>query len=219
MTSDIAIVTANFGAYDTIKPPLPQDGIAVEWVCVTDDPASVPDGWNVVHHVLPELSPVRAAKGAKFQPWRYTAPGTTASIWVDASYRITSPRFAVETLALADPIAQFVHPWRDCVYSEAAHSRTLLKYAGEPIGLQVQEYAHLGHPRHWGLWAAGVIARQHTPEVRKMGELWQRHVDNWSHQDQISEPYVLRMCGLRPAALPGDHLTNPWLSYEGSARH
>lgn len=219
MTADVAIISAVFDGYDTVKPVLRQSGVDVEWILVTD---TVPDtdaarGWTVVHEPRPELPPVRAAKAAKLEPWRYTdAP---ASIWVDASYRITSPTFALEVLALADPIAQFAHPWRDCLYAEAAE---IARLGMDPDGIaawQADRYRKAKHPEGWGLWASGVIARQHTPAVKRMGAMWAREVEAGSSRDQVSQPYVLRKTRLRPVALPGSHLGNQWLRYEGSGRH
>jgi len=219
VTADVAIISAVFDGYDTVKPVLRQSGVDVEWILVTD---TVPDadaarGWTVVHEPRPELPPVRAAKTPKLEPWRYTdAP---ASIWVDASYRITSPTFALEVLALADPIAQFVHPWRDCLYSEAAE---VARLGMDPDGIaawQVARYRKAKHPEQWGLWASGVIARQHTPAVKRMGAMWAKEIEAGSSRDQVSQPYVLRKTRLRPAALPGSHLGNQWLRYEGSGRH
>ncbi len=218
-----AVLTCITDGYDILKPVLPQIGADVEWICVTDG-TPLPDaeaaaGWTMICD--PGLSavphPNRRAKRPKFEPWRYTdAP---ASIWIDGSFRVASPTFAAETLALADPIAQFLHPWRDCLFAEATASVPLPKYADEPIAEQAAHYATAGHPEHWGLWAAGVIARRHTPEVRYLGEKWRDEVEQWSFQDQVSQPYALRKSGLRPTPLPGDHLNNPWLSYEGSGRH
>lgn len=218
--ADLAILTALFDGYDTLKPVMPQQGVDVEWICVTDG-APHPDaeaakGWTLICEPS-GLHPNRAAKRPKFAPWEYTT--AAASIWVDASFRVVSGWFAIEALAHADPIAQFPHPWRDCLYDEAAHSALLPKYAGEPIIEQVDYYRAMHHPEHWGLWAAGVIARRHTPEVRCLGAVWACEVNHWSFQDQISQPFVLRETGLRPAALPGTHFANPWLSYEGSGRH
>lgn len=216
---DLAIVSAVYGAYDTVKPALPQTGVDVEWILVTDmpPPAESAAGWTIVHDPHPGAHPNRAAKHPKFRPWEYTdAP---ASIWLDASFRVTSPDFAAAVMEHADPIAQFAHPWRDCLYTEAEASAPLLKYAGEPLGQQADYYRAVGHPEHWGLWAAGVIARRHTDETRRMGMAWTHEVNLWSFQDQVSQPYVLRKTGLRPAGLPGTHFANPWLSYEGSGRH
>lgn len=218
---DAAILTAIFDGYDTLKPVMPQHGVDVEWICVTDGmphpDAEAARGWTLVCEPHPGVHPNRAAKRAKFAPWEYTS--APASIWLDASFRVVSGRFVVEVLAHADPIAQFAHPWRDCLYDEAAESALLPKYAGEPIIEQGAYYRARGHPEHWGLWAAGVIARHHTDAVRALGAAWTHEVNVWSFQDQVSEPLALRTVGLRPIPLPGSHLSNGWLKYEGSGRH
>jgi hypothetical protein len=218
--SDVAILTAIYDSYDELKPVLPQAGLDVEWICVHDGNPPDAQGWTLVHEPRPDVHPNRAAKHPKYEPWRYTdAP---VSLWVDASFRIVSGRFAVEaTDGLTDeaPIAQFVHPWRDCLFAEAQESAGLAKYAGEPVLEQAESYRAAGHPENWGLWATGVIARQHTEAVRKMGWLWLAETYRWSFQDQISQPFALREKGLRPQAFPGSHLATPWLAYEGSGRH
>jgi len=219
--SDCAIVTAIYDSYDELKPTLPQKCVSVDWVLVTDDEALKDEttvrGWRVVYEPRPGVHPNRAAKHPKYEPWKYTdAP---ASVWADASFRIVSETFAVEALDFAEPIAQFAHPWRDCLYTEAKESAGLAKYAGEPVLEQADHYSEMGHPENWGLWATGVIARQHTDAVRELGARWLAETYEWSFQDQISQPFVLRETGLRPAAFPGNHLATPWLAYEGSARH
>jgi hypothetical protein len=219
--ADVAIITAITDGYDTLKPVLPQAGLDVEWICVTDgEPlpdADVTAGWTMVCQPRHGRPANREAKRPKLRPWEYTT--APASIWVDASFRVVSHRFAADALAHADPIAQFVHPWRDCLYLEAEASAGLPKYTGEPVREQAARYRRAGHPERWGLWAAGVIVRQHTSVVRDLGDAWAREVNAWSFQDQVSQPYILREAGLRPTALPGTHFVNPWLSYEGSGRH
>ena len=219
--SDCAILTAIYDNYDLLKPVLPQRGVGVDWVCVTDDEAlkdqATAHGWRVVYEPRPGVHPNRAAKHPKYEPWKYT--DAAASIWVDASFRIVSETFATEALFHADPIAQFQHPWRDCLFSEAKESAGLAKYAGEQTVEQAESYRLAGHPEGWGLWATGVIARQHTDAVRDLGERWLAETYEWSFQDQISQPFALRETGLRPASFPGTHLATPWLAYEGSARH
>jgi hypothetical protein len=218
---DAAIITAITDGYDTLKPVMPQTGLDVEWICFTDG-EPLPDaeaarGWTLLCQPRHGRHANREAKRPKFRPWEFTS--APASIWLDASFRVVSDRFAVEALAFADPIAQFVHPWRDCLYEEVAASALLPKYSGEPISEQGTYYRARGHPEHWGLWAAGVIARKHTDAVRQLGAAWAHEVNVWSFQDQISQPYVLRMLGLRPRQLPGTHFANAWLKYEGSGRH
>lgn len=219
MSADIAIVSAVYDAYDTVKPVLAQAGVDVEWILVTDTmpDAEAAQGWTVVHEPRPDMLPVRAAKAPKFEPWKYTdAP---ASIWVDGAFRITSPNFAAEAIEYAKPIAQFEHPWRDCIYAEAGEvARLGLDPDGAALS-QAAKYRKDGHPERWGLWASGVIARRHTSAVKRMGAAWAREVKAGSARDQIAQPYVLRAAKLRPAALPGTHFANPWLRHEGSGRH
>jgi hypothetical protein len=217
--ADVAILTAVYDGFDTVKPVLKQAGLDVDWILVTD---AVPDteavqGWTVVHEPRPEMPPNRAAKAAKFEPWKYTdAP---ASVWIDASFRVTSPDFGAAMLEYAKPIAQFEHPWRDCLYAEAAEVAAL---GMDPEGVaawQADRYREAGHPAGWGLWACGVIARRHTAAVKRMGAAWAHEVETGSVRDQVSQPFVLREAKLRPASLPGTHLANAWLKYEGSGRH
>ena len=73
--ADIALITAIYGAYDELKPLLPQTGVDVEWILVTDTPppAELAEGWTIVHDPQPGVHPSRAAKNPKLFPWDYTA--------------------------------------------------------------------------------------------------------------------------------------------------
>jgi hypothetical protein len=218
----IAIITAIYDDYDSLKPILPQSIVDVDWVCVTDKPIADPQGWRVIVEPRPGQHPNVAAKRPKMLPWEYTA--ARCSVWVDASFRIYSEMFASNLFNLLHggiPIAQFKHPWRDCIYDEAAASTDLAKYRDqkEIIHRQMARAREHAHPEHWGLWATGVIGRRHAPEVQDFGKRWLRTCQEWSFQDQLSEAVHLRDAGLCPHNLSGNHLTNPWLSYEGSSRH
>lgn len=218
-TSKVTIITAIYGDYDELKPVLPQEGIDVDWVCVTDRPREA-HGWRIVVRPKSDFHPNVAAKEAKCCPFRYT--DNQRSIWVDASFRVTSPRFALEALGALSgerPIAQYAHPSRNCIYMEALACFDQPKYASVPILSQVAAYHLAGHPRDWGLWAGGVIVRRHEREVCAFGEVWLNQIYRWGFQDQISEPYVLRKCGLCPQVLPGNVFDGRWLSYGGSSRH
>lgn len=217
MIADVAIITAVYDNYDSLKPVFPQEGVHVDWVLVTDKEPVDSLGWRVLVMPQPKLAPVRAAKRPKFLPWEYTeAP---ASIWVDAAFRITSSDLATGAMEYATPIAQFVHPDRDCLYQEGAE---IIRLGMDPDGLagpQMERYREAGHSEHWGLWAAGVIARWHSGAVKNFGRLWAREVASGSHRDQVSEAFALAKSGLRPASLPGTHFHNPWMVHEPSTRH
>lgn len=223
----VTIITSVTDGYDTLKRQTEQVGIDAEWIAVTDGTEVAEEGhpWEIINveHWATEKDvshPNRLAKIAKTQPWLFGAEASH-SIWIDASYRITSPVFAFQTIPMATPVAQFLHPWRQCIYREAVASLELPRYLEERdrISAQVNEYEEIGHPANWGLWATGVIIRKHTDDVIDMSLMWLNEIRRWSYQDQLSEPVALRLCDLRPQALPGDHINNPWLKYEGSARH
>lgn len=240
VTVRATVLTSIMDDYDSLKPVLQQDGAEVNWVCLTDsktlrdecevdegegaDALIHPTGWEIVYYDRPgDEHPNRAAKRPKMHPAMFAGKGT--SVWVDASFRVVSSRFVVDTVTVAAEsehgIAQFRHPWRDCFEDEAQASIALPKYEHETGNIlrQAMAYTEAGMPRGWGLWATGVIARVHTQAVLDWGRAWGRQIDAYSYQDQISHPYSLWRAGLRPVDLPGNHLGNAWLSYEGSGRH
>ncbi len=236
------VFTAVFGNYDTLPTPAPQTEDA-DWVCFTDsrrllaeaeansgllarvrDALIHPTGWRIVwYDRKANEHPNRAAKLPKVNPTHFTdAP---CSIWLDASFHVVSPRFVADAVSVMEAgpsgIAQFKHPWRQCLFSEASESMGLAKYAAEKdhIARQVEVYHLKGMPLDWGLWATGVVVRRHDRVVLDWGHDWWRQIDQYSYQDQISHPYVCWRQGLRPVDLPGDHFHNPWLAYAGSGRH
>jgi hypothetical protein len=213
----VTVITAIYDDYDDLKPILPQEGVDVDWVCVTDKPREDDHGWRIVVEPRPGQHPNVAAKRPKMLPWEYT--DAFWSIWIDASFLVRSPHLAKEVIEFARPIAQFRHPSRDCVYTEADVSIGMAKYASQPIAAQMQACRATGHPMHWGLWATGVIARQHCPAVRELGQSWLRTCQEWSFQDQLSQATHLRTLGLLPDTLPGSPWNNDWMEFRGSDRH
>lgn len=211
---EVSIITSIYGGYDNLNPTLLQNGTCVDWVLVTDRIPEDALGWRVV--VEPSgLNPVRAAKRAKLFPWLYTE--AQASVWIDSSFQVQSESFAQEALSYAKPIAQFAHPWRDCLFLEAQYLSGLFKdqAQAELIRKQSEFYRANNHPEHWGLWATGVIARHHTKSVRAMSFSWQHDIEEWSHRDQVSQAYSLRLSSLYPESFPGDYFSSPWIRYVG----
>jgi hypothetical protein len=114
---------------------------------------------------------------------------------VDASMEILVSDYGARCLeALGDDDASFTrHPTRGCIYDEGLFSYFLPKYEDQPILSQTSYYASTGHPHHWGLIAAGAMVRRHTPAVIKLGEDWWDECVEWSYQDQLSLPVLLRL--------------------------
>lgn len=214
----VALITSIYGGYDTLKEPEPQEGVD-EYVCVTDDPDLRSPTWSMIVEPRRGVHPCLAAKKPKMKPWLYSRSNNT--VWIDASHRVTSPTFAREAVACLDEngIAQFKHPWRDCIYDESMACKDVPKYADLPIVHQAEHYRLWDHPEHWGLWETGVIARRWKPQLYALGAQWLRENETWTFQDQLSEAPLLRMAKLRPVEFPYHSRENPWFAYEPSAAH
>jgi Protein of unknown function (DUF616) len=122
-------------------------------------------------------------------------PESDLSIWIDGSIEVTTEAFVENCLKALDndDWACMRHPARDCIYPEADYSATLTwRYDAGAMLAQAAHYRNF-HPSNWGLIATGANVRRHTPEVIETSHLWWDEIINWSHQDQISLPVLLRL--------------------------
>jgi hypothetical protein len=239
MSDRIALYSALYGGYEHAK-PLPAD-LGCPAVLYTDEPDVVAPGWEVrvvTDHVAspaewerqrqdPAASwAMMAHKYWKCHPTE-ALPDVDVSMWIDASILIKADRYAercLEALDIDDWTA-VRHPWRDCIYSEAAFSATLARYDSNAVMSQVAFYRQaIQHPEHWGLFATGANVRRHTEVVAEIGSHWWWECINRSHQDQLSLPVLFRMAGEGPVYGPLDHElrwnTNmPWDTWWGVYEH
>jgi hypothetical protein len=226
------IYTAIFGGYEELKPPVPQDE-ECDFICFTDGnlPSRV-GAWHVVRvRRGGDIHPRLRAKYFKVLSHRVFSKGRLAlryapfsvrrrsdlSIWIDGSLRIKSPTLVTDMRSIVDDSqwAMFSHPWRDCIYEEAAVSMGLPKYYGLPVDRQVEAYRSVV-PAHGGLYACGVIVRREpsTERLNRLHELWWRENIKWTYQDQLSLPYVLReLRDCEPRRIPGDVMSNGWFDF------
>jgi hypothetical protein len=189
------VISAVYGGYDSHKVHVAQ---------------TVECDWSLLSETDDRRHPRMAAKEPKLRPWLY---GDGPWIWIDGAFAVISPTFVQECLEASEghAIAQWVHPWRDCIYSESDASVGLAKYADTPIRNQAEHYHDIGHPRHWGLWATGLIVYRERCDY--LADLWWAELNRWGYQDQISQPVALRAAGMRPGALPGTLHQTPWLRW------
>ena len=210
-----AIYTAITRSYNEL--PEHPDIEGVDWIAFLDTPSTPSDrtDWEIRHIEPLGFVPRRIAKYYKMRP-DLALPEYSRTIWVDGTVRVDSPTIteALDWTA-GSGVAMFRHPERTDIWDEADVSLRMPKYQAEPIALQVEHYLDQGFPRYAGLWCGGIIARQNTELVRKLGEAWLAEVDRWSIQDQISLPFVLAKLGITPGAFPGNLYDNPWLSITG----
>lgn len=213
----VVLYSAIYGGYDIPK-PLPE-GLKCDRIMFTDDPDLQAPGWKL--RVVPRRkisTYMLRHKYVKCQP-DILFPHHDIALWVDGSITIKHPDYVELCIdSLGNDDAAFVkHPWRDCIYEEASYSAQLPRYQGIGIEEQAEFYRHaVGHPEKWGLFATGANARRiHTEGSYLLGRYWWDDNLNWTHQDQISLPVLVRHMG--------DKLrwnTNmPWAQWWGIAEH
>lgn len=129
-----------------------------------------------------------------------------ASIWIDGNMRIElpGPDWVARNLeALGDDEWSLMkHPWRSCIYDEEAYTSAVCwgRYSVEAMQRQVAAYRdeRAAHPEGWGLFASGHMVRRHTETVREICEDWWQHNLAFSHQDQLSLPFLIRKYEICP---------------------
>lgn len=177
------IYTTIFGGYDT---PKPHPNIKADFVCITDDPNMVSDGWDIeVHQEYSHLHPRMAAK-----IFKCLCPFDGLSLFIDGSIEITDPNI-IEVLSeyLDNGFAVYQHPsGRTCIETELRESLPMEKYQGLPLEAQVSHYFNQGMPKDYGLWALGVILRDRNHN--DFGSKWLLENFIWTYQDQLSLPYL-----------------------------
>lgn len=164
---------------------------------------AVEQGWteHVVNHGVATLkgepsitAPMLAHKYWKCHP-ATALPDVDISMWIDGSMEVITQDYVKLCLeALGDDDWSLVpHPARNCIYPEASYSATLT-WRYDPVSITAQaEFYKSFHPKGWGLFATGANVRRHTPEVLELSHQWWNECLNWSHQDQLSLPVLLRL--------------------------
>ena len=146
------VYTCVYGDYDDLKD---QPDIGADYICFTDNPNLKSDVWEVRYepiyqHLHPRLR-------AKF--YKLICPFDTLSLFIDGSIEITDPKI-IDKLSeyLDNGWATYIHPSnRDCIEKELEASLPMEKYHGHPLTEQVEYYFSQGFPKHYGLWACGVM--------------------------------------------------------------
>lgn len=198
---DIVLYSAIYGESDWVK-PIPAD-LGVPAIMYTDSKKTASDaewsGWEprIVRHGIATLKgdPQITAPMLAHKWWKTHPPDADISIWIDGSMEICIADFVDQCLAVlgTDDWACVRHPARGCIYPEAEYSATLTwRYDAESIHAQARFYSQF-HPRDFGLIATGHNVRRHTPDVLKLSDDWWIECLQWSHQDQLSLPVLLRL--------------------------
>ena len=222
----VCVYTAITARHNTLRlhPPFP----GVNFVAFLDEPTLVQatdgargfematdQGWQCrLARKMPELTPRMWAKWYKVMGPFNDLSGYDWTVWIDGSYEITSDTF-IEDIIAASPSGWGIHTHddQDDIYQEARVSTMVpQKYGAEPIAAQVLAYRQMGFPEHSGLFGTGVMARRPTAEVFTVMRAWWDEMMQWTSQDQISLPFVVRQTGIRPDTFCWHKGPKQWLA-------
>ena len=201
------IYTAITAGVDTLRGPT-SPAAGWSYVCFSEsDPKCPPWRWSPIQPGA--LSPVRQARDIKVNAHRYL-PEAQISLWMDGNieHRADLNDLAARLLEDTD-IALHAHPQRRCLYQEAIAVLTLGKDDAERVLPQVLKYARESMPTEAGLYATGVLLRRHTERMADLEKRWWKEIQEGSHRDQISLPFVLRALNVKPAIIDGDIWKGP----------
>lgn len=210
----VALYTCTLGGIDEVQ-PMPTGELFDSWL-FTDDMAAIfetalADNVKVDGCIAAPMNARRDAKYMKLFPWKVLPENYDVSIWVDGSAVIPDGDALVSMALEHLPLGLWAHPDRDDLEDEVIASRGLSKYDWMPLEEQVASYRLAPHS---GLWATGMIARDHRhPGMRSLMQFWWEEIEKWSLQDQLSLPYVLHQASVTPSTFPGNQWENEWISW------
>ena len=94
------------------------------------------------------------------------------------------------------------HKTRDCIYEEGRVCIEKGRDDEATILKQLDFYRKEGYPIHNGLHYSYILLRRHTRRLKKFSRLWWGQLEQYSHRDQISLPYVAWKHNVRISICP-----------------
>lgn len=191
-----AVYTALTGGYDALEQHKYVDP-EYDYICFSNDFGDKEKVgiWTIRKIDYPSDDKQLQSRYPKLQPHQ-VLPEYDISLYVDANVIILTPYLfnrIDELIAQGVKLAGVKHQFRDCLYEEAY--RVWIGGVDkniEAIRKQLSFYKHDGFPRHFGMYEANVIFRQHNDaQIIKQCDEWWRLRLNYSKRDQLGYSYTL----------------------------
>jgi hypothetical protein len=201
------IYTSIVGGYDSLRQPGVVDE-SFDYICFSDDFKESRIGvWEIRAIPCDLKDGGRRSRYAKILPHTVLSE-YDISVWMDANITVKDRRFydAVDAaIASGALIAQVPHPYRDCVYEEAAWCYKDTRISLSEALRQIRHLASEGFPRHFGMFENNLIFRRHNdPKVIRISEEWWKEYETYSARDQLSLMPVYHREGFMPELLLGE---------------
>lgn len=196
MSKKKVIYTSIVGNYDHLIQHLCVND-DYEFVCFSNDIKESRVGiWEIRKIPYSTNDSQRLSRYAKMHPHELF-PTNDISIWMDANILISGPSFyeAIDFLETRKTVllAGIKHPFRKCVYKEAAavvrkrKELNLFKIFKEMRFIKKE-----GLPQNFGMYEANIIYRKHHDFViQDQCSLWWKMINQYSRRDQLAYSYTL----------------------------
>jgi hypothetical protein len=177
----------------------------VDFVFITDDLCSTPDGWQIIKTKFFYRDPRRTAKLFKLLPHLFFK-GYEISVWIDANRLLKSDIISLATNSMeSNLIAIFAHNKRKDILEEAKECIKRGKDDKSIINNQIKSYMLYEGIKRWGLYSGSFIIRKHNDEkIISLMAKWWKEIELNSVRDQLSLPFVISQSGLKPFIIPGN---------------
>lgn len=185
------IYTCMFGYSELFNDFSYEPDDTIDFICFTDDPGLKSEFWRMKFVPPDALDPARTAKQIKHLPHRFLHD-YEHSLYIDNTVRLKrQPREIFKLLPAPSSFACFRHPWRDCIYDEAAEIIRLSYDDPAIVTAQVNSYRERGYPAKHGLIRGNLLLRRHdNPLLNRVMEAWDEQVLHHSLRDQLSLNFV-----------------------------
>jgi hypothetical protein len=222
--SGLALVTANFGGIDTIKPFPTQPGIDTYYYTEADvlagaDRAAVASWGRMIVPDYPRYDFSPRLRGRYFKHQIHRLPETEPYrwlAWADSALQFRDPTFLLreaERLATLPPhqrLALVPHPDRhtireeyEYITREIAQGNEYLRsrYAQEKMTEQMHFFAKRGWNLEAPLWCGTVWLIENNDSITRCWDDWWDQNLRYGMMDQLSLPVLLDHCGLEAQAM------------------
>lgn len=208
----LIVYTSAIGDTDAVRAPTVIDP-TVEYLCFSDRICPVPYEWIRVPTAEDGTPPARRLKVLASHPRLVDA----ATLWHDASFRLTSDLTWAREALIASDLAAMWHPrGRQDIEAEAVAIARYGYVTIERAQALVAAYRLAGF-KGTGVTSGSLIARRAGPAVRAFNRTWWREVEQWHYRDQGSLDYAAWVADLRVLHVPGTVKENPYASWREAA--
>lgn len=188
----LAVYTAIFSDYDTLKLPHPKWAATADFYCITDRNFRETGAWQIVRPDYHNAETTRIARFYKIHPHLYFS-GYEASLWVDGNILLQAdPADLLGDMPPGTDMTVFRHPertrWEEEVMTccERGKDDTAILLA------QAMRYEEAGYQQKLPLIETNVILRRHNqPQVIALMRKWWAELERGSRRDQVSLTYCM----------------------------